>query len=137
MTFNWKRYIAYYIGSLLAMIVIVQILAIFGINLQSSGLSIIPAMVAALVEGQKYAKLHQPPLAAPWKNTFAMTGIALAFNVVITSFVLASTPYIRTALMDALYLFAGTMAVYALILMGIIRLFYGMGARSVWKAAGK
>jgi len=134
MTFNWQRYMAYYIGSLLAMIVIVQILAMVGLNLQSSGLSLIPAMIAALVEGQKYAKANAGPLTQPWKDALGMTGIAIGIILLMTAFVLASVPQIRAGLLNALPLFIGVLAAFCIILLGLTRLFYGMGARSVWKA---
>ncbi|MEM9853167.1 MAG: ABZJ_00895 family protein [Pseudomonadota bacterium] len=130
MSVNLTRYALWYAGSSL-IVLTAQILfqQAFGINLGQAFLPIIPAMIAAMVEGTNWAKENRDPMPKPWKDACAMTGLCIAITAVL---IFATT--IQTVGMgfEGIRVVALLMTIYAVFWLITNRLFLYMGARNEW-----
>ncbi|CUH86866.1 hypothetical protein PH5382_00785 [Phaeobacter sp. CECT 5382] len=83
MTINLKRYALIYVTTVVVLMLVTTLLALAGITIPASLSTLLPAMMAAMVEGQRQAGTQQQPLGwgAAWKAAIPMTvcGVAVAF----------------------------------------------------------
>ncbi|MEM6727429.1 MAG: ABZJ_00895 family protein [Pseudomonadota bacterium] len=127
---NLLRYALWFAGSSLVVLTFVLIFQqAFGITLGSAFVPIIPAMIAAMVEGSHWAKGSREPMPQPWKAAGTMTGIAVLITGVL---ILATTPSALGMGLEGLRVVAILLVVYAIFWLVTNRLFLYMGARNEW-----
>jgi len=129
---NLTRYALWFMGASLVVMTIVAILQQgFGLQLGTGFTPILPAMVAAMVEGSKWAKVTREKLRAPWLAAGAMTLVAVAITSVL---LLATTLSATQATLEGVRVVGTIMAVYAAFWFLTNRIFLSMGARNEWAA---
>ncbi|MEM6307338.1 MAG: ABZJ_00895 family protein [Pseudomonadota bacterium] len=135
MTVNLTRFALWYFGISLGMVLIfIGIEYATGIDAQNAGTSLIPAMLAAMVEGQKHAIATRDPIPKPWKQGAILAGASVGISAVLAVPLLFITPGIVDALMSYLgFVLAGLVFVY-FILWLVCRFFLTFGAKNQWKA---
>lgn len=133
------RYALTFLLTLVAGVVVVTLLRVtFGVDLASSFLPIIPAMVAATLEGNKYARSTEAPLEnrAAWKAAFVMTAIAVAFYAVLAVLLLSLSAQVQDATVAGGFM-AAVMAVYTVVWLIMNRVFLGLGVRNERKVQAR
>lgn len=84
MTINLKRYALIYVTTVVVLMLVTTLLSLAGIALPASLSTLLPAMMAAMIEGQQQAATQKQPLdwGRAWKAAIAMTvcGVAVAFG---------------------------------------------------------
>ncbi len=139
---NLKRFTLVYVATSLALIAIVSaVQAFMGFRIANGGMSIIPAIVAAMMEGQRYAGAHRalPEGADMWRFAKAAALVILGLSLVFVVLFSLIMPQIRQMMSDpvgASVLFAGSLLQAALGLV-LVRFFIGMGAKSQLTAIRK
>ncbi|MEM1100089.1 MAG: ABZJ_00895 family protein [Pseudomonadota bacterium] len=129
-TVNLLRYSLWFLGTgfVLTLFVILFQQA-FGIGLGMAFMPILPAIVAAMVEGSKYAKSTRTPIPDPWKAAGAMTGLSIALTALLI--VTTALPTMGTNAFDLTALVM-VLGIYAAFWLVSNRLFLSMGARNEW-----
>ncbi|MEM1236029.1 MAG: ABZJ_00895 family protein [Pseudomonadota bacterium] len=132
MSVNLTRYAMWFAGaSLVALTLVMAVQMVFSVQLGSAFVPIIPAMVAAMVEGSKWAKSSREKLPAPWKDAGAMTGVAIGLTALL---ILATTPAVLGMGREGIRVVILISGVYAIFWLITNRVFLGMGARNEWAA---
>ncbi|MGR3468015.1 MAG: ABZJ_00895 family protein [Shimia sp.] len=130
-----RRYAMWFTGTALAMLLLVLgVTVLLGVQLSGAALTAFPPLVAAMVEGGRYAKSTRAPLPAPWRDAFAMTGVGALIVLVLAAPMIfglfTSVPGEDAArLIPGLALMAGMVAI---VWLAINRFFLTMGARNEW-----
>ncbi len=125
------RYALWFAGtSLIVVAIVIGVQVGFGIRLGSAFVPILPAMVAAMVEGSRYAKSTRTPLKSPWMDALRLSAIALAINFFLVAATLAAAPMAAVGISGIAIL----MAVYFVFWFITNRVFLAMGARNEWAA---
>lgn len=134
----WKplRYIGVYFLFVAVMVLFSWIMASLLNTRVPTGLaSFLPPMIAAMVEGQRYAMDNggPPPKGRLWRATLGMTGIVLIINLCfLTGFLILQTELIPMFKNYTPYLLA--FGAFLLVLMWLVnRVFYGLGVRGYLK----
>lgn len=139
---NLKRFSIVYVVTALALIAIVSaVQAVLGFRIANGGMSIIPAIVAGMIEGQRYARAHRalPEGADMWRFAKAAALVILGLSLVFAVVFSLIMPDLRQMMSDpvgASVLFAGSLLQAALGLV-LVRFFVGMGAKSQLTAIRK
>ncbi|MEO0676827.1 MAG: ABZJ_00895 family protein [Pseudomonadota bacterium] len=135
MKVNLTRYALWYTGGSLVVLTFVLIFQqAFGVMLGSAFVPILPAMVAAMVEGSKWAKENSEPVPAPWKDALGMTGVAVG----VTAFLIIATSLSTMNMgLEGLRVMVLLMVVYSAFWIITNRLFLAMGARNEWASQNR
>lgn len=139
---NLRRFTIVYAASALALIAVVSTVQIFlGFRIANGGMSIIPGIVAAMIEGQRYARESRalPEAAAMWRFARAAALVILGVSLILIVGLSLIMPQLRQMMSDpmgASVLFAGSLLQAALGLV-LVRFFVGMGAKSQLTAIRK
>ena len=139
MTVNLRRYAMVYIVTLIVGAVLIAALRHFtGLDLATSSIPLLPAMFAAMYEGNKQAIEGAP---APkgkeaWIESARMTGIALGFNILLGLVVFASLMRGQLQMQPILW-FLGFLALYGALWLVTNRIFLGMGYKNATSATKK
>ncbi|OIQ28632.1 MAG: hypothetical protein BM562_12555 [Alphaproteobacteria bacterium MedPE-SWcel] len=140
---NLRRFTLVYMALMLAlMVLVVLVRAISGYDIANAGMAIIPAMGAAMVEGQKFARREErlPEPAQMWR--FARQSAVIIFGLSMVSVLLFSVtaPEIKLLLSQNYggALLLGALLFQVAVSFCLVRHFVGLGARSALSArAGK
>lgn len=137
MNVNLRRYAGIYVVTLVvAALAIWALRQIAQIDLASSFVPLIPAMVAAMVEGHKLAKegADYPKGKPAWVASAKMTGVALAFNggLGLVVFLALSGAGLQVR---SIMVFAGFLAMYCVFWMVANRIFLTQGYRNAMATA--
>jgi hypothetical protein len=139
---NIPRYIAVFLGLAIGLPILLDLIATFaGINLSSSATAIIPPMIAAMIEGQYFARRHQRT--PDRSDKLAFTKVALVFSLVCTAVLVALTYTLsadfRAYFDDPVFLrIAGIIVVAFVPIFAIVAyVFFGLGARNELKRLRK
>ena len=133
MSVNLTRYALWFAGtSLVVLTLVLGIREAFGIMVGSAVVPILPAIIAAMVEGTRYARETRETFPAPWQDAAVMTGGSVA----ITAVMILATAFtggggISTTSLEPILVL---MAVYAVFWLITNRIFLAMGARNEWAA---
>ncbi|MCO6384977.1 ABZJ_00895 family protein [Oceanicola sp. 502str15] len=137
MRINLLRYAGVYIAAAVALAALLWALEAFlGVSAPSGLSTALPPMLAALIEGQAYARTTRAPLPGgeAWAGALRMTLVVAAINAVVLLGVLLVMPELREPQL------LGIVAVVFVVLLGVVflanRFFFGMGAKSQLKALG-
>ncbi|MEX5579256.1 ABZJ_00895 family protein [Pseudophaeobacter sp. A-200-2] len=139
---NLKRFTLVYVATALGVIAVVYaVQVLLGHNIANGGMSIIPAIVAAMVEGQRYAKAERavPESAVLWRFAKAAALMILGLSLIFVVLLSLIMPPLRQMMSDpvgASVLFGGALLQAALGLV-LVRFFSGMGAKSQLTAIRK
>lgn len=84
MTINLKRYALVYVTTVVLLMLVTTLLALAGVTIPASLSTLLPAMMAAMIEGQQQASTQRLPLGwgAAWKAAIPMTVCGVAVAVV-------------------------------------------------------
>lgn len=133
---GYLRFALWFTGLTIGIPVLLNLIRSYAdLDLDSSAVSIIPMMIASMLEGTQFARAEQrhPEGKEAWAITLRLTGVALvislAFGAVMIALMPAGLPQIGLAVWAALSVGA------ALLFWGLGRLFFGMGAKNELKAA--
>ena len=131
---NAKRFALVVTGTMLALaLLVVALRVLLGVDLANGGLTMIPPMLGAMVEGQKHAKASRAPIEKPWALAVQMTGITLAINLVFGAIVFFLVPGFDVVITYP-WLITAFVCVVALVWLLVTRYFIGFGAKQTWKA---
>lgn len=132
---NYKRFALVFLGMTIGLpLLLVAIGMLTGIDLNNAGTSIIPIMIASLIEGQHFARAdaRRPTSAEAWKIALQLTGLAVILSVglAILSFL------IWPDLMGLVPLswFGIIALVVALVMFITSRVFFALGAKTQLRA---
>lgn len=139
---NLLRYLAVYVIAALAVMLALWGISLTGLQIPGSGLSVIPVFVAAMNEGQSYAKTHRtaPEKAAAWRFAFKAMLISLIPQAIVGALFYLFVPNVA----DALTYAGESNMIWGIVLLVVFvcgitvitnRLFLSIGARNVLKAA--
>ncbi|SIO33086.1 ABZJ_00895 family protein [Vannielia litorea] len=137
MQISYLRYTGVYVATMLALAALNWALATFASYSLPSGLgTILPPMLAAMLEGQFHARATRAPLAPgeAWRAAGVMTGIAAVIAGLMLVIVAAGTPeyaQLPTGLLAGI-----TLALLVATFL-VNRLFLGMGARQELRAQAR
>ncbi len=132
MTVNLKRYAMYYVAVLVAAAIIIGLLRqLASIDLATSFIPIVPAMVAAMVEGHKLSRegAEYPAGKAAWIAAAQMTGVALGFNALLGLLVFGALSGAGIQ-MSSIVIFLGFLALYCVFWLVTNRIFLTQGYRN-------
>ncbi|MEM9350669.1 MAG: ABZJ_00895 family protein [Pseudomonadota bacterium] len=130
MKINLARYALWFAGaSLLVMVLVLIVQRISGIQFPSAFAPVIPAMIAATVEGSKYAKETRESIPQPWLSAAAMTVLSILITAVLLLGALMPSMGERTIQLGS---FSTVFAIYILFWLLCNRIFLAMGARNEW-----
>lgn len=112
-----------------------------GIDLASPGLSIVPVMGAAMLQGQRFVRRsgRLPDRAEKWAFARRATAIVIALGSLLAALLLPTLPQTRAALTDPgpLSIIAGMLALFALAVFAVSAIFLMFGARGALKAQAR
>ncbi|QDC11073.1 hypothetical protein FHY55_18350 [Oceanicola sp. D3] len=135
MRVNLMRYAGVYIAAAVGLAVLIWIAdAAFGLRLPTGLSTALPPMLAALLEGQAFARAYRElaPNGEAWSIALRMTLVVAVINAVILLGMLLFTPQLADP--EAF----GIIAVVFVVLLGLVlvvnRVFFGMGVKSQLKA---
>lgn len=132
MKVNLKRYAVYYVSVLVAAAIIIGLLRqLASIDLATSFIPIVPAMVASMIEGQKLSRegADYPAGKAAWIAAAQMTGVALVFNILLGVLVFGALSGAGFQ-MNSIAIFAGFLAFYCVFWLVTNRIFLTQGYRN-------
>lgn len=137
MKFDRKRYCLNFLGCLVALFVLNLVLTALGLGYGGAAAALIPPIIAALIEGQHYARMNNAPLPRPWRTAYRMSLIATGFFAVfiIASFALSigvDRSAVKTAT-EGVTVLLTLIVLYNIATLVLSRIFYGWGAKGVWK----
>lgn len=138
----YLTYLAWFIALTIGLpLVLMAVEAVTGFDISSSAVSIIPAMIAAHLSGISFVKRFErvPEKSESWRFTFVAFGLLVVATLVLTAGFLMVFPDLQSevaGMMDpgVLAIFAAMMAVILLVLFVTTRIFFGLGARTQFKA---
>ncbi|WP_071674568.1 ABZJ_00895 family protein [Nioella nitratireducens] len=133
MIFNPRRYLLIFGGAMIVLFVLTLAgQALFGINLGSAAIPLIPAMAAAAVEGQRYAREHRedPVGMVAWQAALKMSFIALGLNILQLGLMMLVQPATYTVMMQNPLPSIGILALYFGLWVLVNRFFYRIGLRN-------
>ena len=134
MIFNILRFAGVFLATLIGIpLVLFAINRVFGVNLTSAAIAILPFMVAALFEGHKYGHQHSsaPDQSALWVAGFLMAGFGAALALPFGLLPLLFNPQRAEQLAQISPLFLLAAFVFAMIMALVIcRVFFGAGIRA-------
>jgi len=134
------RFAAVYLATMVGLMVLVVLLqAIANVDIANAGMAIIPAMVAAMVEGQSFARSEDrlPDSAEMW-------GFARRAGVIILGLTMMSTAVFSVAMPEVKFILTqpygavmllGAILFQTVISFVLVRFFLASGAKSALKAA--
>ncbi|MBT8153380.1 ABZJ_00895 family protein [Epibacterium ulvae] len=137
-----KRYALNFILTALALMVVNYALLTFAdVDIGNAGMGLIPIFLAAMLEGQRYAREHGdvPESRAMWQFSKQAAMVVVAINMVLVaalSFVLPDLRYLMTQSWGPGVLLC-VILVVGVISFLLTRQFLGMGARTTLKAEAK
>ncbi|MBS8226243.1 ABZJ_00895 family protein [Vannielia litorea] len=137
---NLFRYAGVYIAVALTLSLVTWLLAAFaGFSLPTGLSTVLPPILAALVEGQCVARATRAPLVGSeaWGTALRMTAVVAAINLVVLIGALLFSPELNNP--QALGIIGGVFVVLLVLVLLVNRVFYAMGVKSQLKAleAGK
>ncbi|MBF9030805.1 hypothetical protein HKCCE3408_10415 [Rhodobacterales bacterium HKCCE3408] len=139
MIWSPKRYALVYVGTLIALVVLSAVLtALTGINFGSAAVPLIPVFAAAMVEGQRHARIvtEMPPGGEIWRAALPMSAVALGGLVVWNAIILALNPVAMAAMRANPSVMIGVFAVYAALFIPLNRMFWATGFKSERRRTG-
>ncbi|TNJ41159.1 ABZJ_00895 family protein [Phaeobacter sp. B1627] len=133
---NLRRFTLVYLALILAMMVLVVLVqAVTGFDIANAGMAIIPAMGAAMIEGQKFARREgrQPESAQMWRFARQSVVIILGLSMVAVMLFSVTAPEIKMLLSQQYggALLLGALLFQVAVSFILVRHFVGLGARSV------
>lgn len=135
MNVNLKRYALWFIAATIGLFIVVFALDYFlAMEFPNGAAAVIPAMVAAMVEGQKYAETSRDPVPSPWKQAGALTIVGSAISIVFAIPAFIFLPELRGAFSQFPSLMIGMIVFGILITWVVNRIFLTIGAKNQWKA---
>ncbi len=135
MRISLLRYAGIYIATALGLALLTWVLASFaGVRLPTGLSTALPPMLAALLEGQAFARETREPLLndEAWSAAFRMTLVVAVINAIILGGVLLFTPELTNP--EVLTIVGVVFLVLLVVVLLVNRIFLGMGARSQLKA---
>lgn len=136
------RFAVIYLATIVGMLVIVLLVqAIARFDISNAGMAIIPAMVAALVEGQSFARAENrlPESREMWRFARRASVIVLGLTMMSAAVFSIAVPEIAYMLRQpngAAFLLVAILF-QTLVSFFLLRLFLASGAKSALKAAGR
>ncbi|MCR9126294.1 MAG: ABZJ_00895 family protein [Rhodobacteraceae bacterium] len=131
------RFCAWFIGLSIGLPLLFEALRSFaGLDLASSGASILPMMIASMQEGSAFARTERrrPGNAEAWRFAVSLTALGAGLTVVTAT---ASVLLVPSAMALAAGMSVGAVAMIAgvviVLYLGLARIFFGLGARSRMK----
>ena len=145
---NYLRYIGIFLGTALVLAIAIWALrALAGVNLASSGIGIIPPLIAAMVAGQVYARDtgRVPDSAEAWRFAVVATlisiGLAAGLAVIAGLLLPVQVAALRAEVMPAVGTMVSIAAGFLGFLVGVTvlvnRFFLTFGARNMLKGQKK
>ncbi|MEO0485429.1 MAG: ABZJ_00895 family protein [Pseudomonadota bacterium] len=132
---NLTRFAMWFAGATIVFgLVIVGTFYAFGQAYGGAVLPVIPAMVAAMVEGTKWAKERPDPIPHPWLDAGAMACVALFVTVFMIFTAVLTIPGASAGGISA---FAILAPLYLLIWLICGRIFLGLGVRNERAVQGR
>ena len=115
------------------------ILSALGIGYGGAYAALIPPIIAALIEGQKFARRNPAPLPGPWRQAFYMmligTGFFIVFMIASFVFSIGVDPETATTPSQTASVIVTLTIVYAVVNWVLSRIFYAWGAKGIWRDA--
>ena len=141
MTYKIKilRYLLVFVGLTIGIPVLFAVLkSLFGLDLGSGGASIIPVMIAAMVEGQGFAKIEKrrPENKEAWNISLRLAGLGLIPTFIISAIFFAATPSLHVYATNLLFTI-GLIAIVGAVFVLLSRIFFSLGAKGVVRASEK
>ncbi|MGH1457592.1 MAG: ABZJ_00895 family protein [Paracoccaceae bacterium] len=136
---NYVRFLGILVLVKLAIVAIFYALTFVGVELKTTSTFVVAPMVAAMIEGQMYAKANgvKPAGALCWRFAILSAILAIFVEVLITAALFALIPQVGQAVgsMPIVYMIAGGMlAFYFAAFIISHRFFFPMGARNYLNA---
>ncbi|KUP94138.1 ABZJ_00895 family protein [Tritonibacter horizontis] len=136
---NLRRFSLVYLATMLGlMMIVVLVQAVGNFNVANAGMAIIPAMVAGLVEGQRFAGVEKrlPESSQIWRFACRAAVIILGLTMISVSIFSVAAPQIKLMLshtQGALLLLAAILFQTAVSFL-LVRYFVALGAKSALRA---
>jgi hypothetical protein len=136
---GYLRFAVWFVGLTVGLpIAIWGIAALTGLDLDSTAVAIIPMMIAAMVEGQRFARAEnrRPQGREAWRIALHLAGVGLLISVVMGAAVLVFVEPAVIAMIGP-----GGLVVSVVLLAALFwvlgRLFLGLGARGYLKGSAR
>ncbi len=139
---NLKRYALNFIATSVALFAVnFALLTFANVDIANAGMGLIPIFLAAMLEGQRYAREHgdAPESSAMWQFSKQAAMVVVALNMVFiagASFVVPEIQFLMTQSWGPGVLLC-IVLVIGLLSFLLTRQFLGMGARTTLKAEAK
>lgn len=141
MIFRPKNYLFVLVGASLLIALIAYLVERYaGHDIQSAGSSFVPMLVAAMLEGQHYAKSagSAPAKSEMWRGACQMTGIAMLMSIVWGGLIAGMSPDFRILMGDLPILYwVGAIIIGALVSLLFNRLGFGLGIKNELKVQAR
>ncbi len=135
MIVNLKRFGFVFVATAVGLMVLTILVdLLFGFDIQNAGMSLIPMMIASMLEGQKYAQTSREPIDAPWKHAVMMAAIGTLLNILILAVMAAIFPDIRDLFANLFGIVSAVIVVVFVLFILVGRFFLTFGAKQIWKA---
>lgn len=136
---NYIRYLGLLVAIKIALIVIFYLLTFAGVNLKTTSTFVVAPMLAAMIEGQYFARANgvKPSGALCWRFAVLAAVLAVFVEALLAGALFALIPEIGQAVgaMPVAYLFSGgLLAIYFGAYFLAHRFFFPMGARNALNA---
>jgi len=132
---NIRRYTLVFLGVSVGLwILSLLVMQIFKFDIANGGMVILPPMVAAMIEGHKFAGQngHLPEKSDMWKFARIATLVVLALTMIFTVVMTFVVPELRSLMAQRMGggILMAAVLVQALVAFLVTRFFLGLGAKS-------
>lgn len=135
---NYNRFTLVFLGMTIGMPILLMLVnALTGLELQNAGSTIIPMMIAAMVEGQGFARTdaRRPTNGEAWMISFRLTAVALILSFVLAIVVKLLWPEIIASVPSGWWVIVSV--AIAVIFVLVARIFLALGAKTALRAIEK
>ncbi|WP_152615660.1 ABZJ_00895 family protein [Leisingera sp. ANG-M1] len=131
MQVNLIRYGLIWMAASVGMMLLGLLLAQFGVGMPAGLATVLPPMVAAVMEGMRIAQATREPLAgkAAWRNAAAMTGVVAVLTIVQLPLYWNNPVIVEARQTIPLVFLAGIFVLLLAVILMVNRLFLGHGIK--------
>ncbi|MDT8327632.1 MAG: ABZJ_00895 family protein [Roseovarius sp.] len=140
MSVNLLRYAGTYTATILGIMVLAYVLDAFvGVPFPKGVGTVLPTLVASMLEGQFYARKHGAVLSKgdAWRAAFAMTAVVAVLNIALMAALMLMPGVAEMLGSLSIALWVGILVFLLGIVLLVNRFFLGFGARNELKAAAR
>lgn len=138
MPISLPRYAAIYILAMAALFILSIVLEqLAGIPIPSGLSTVIPPMMAAMIEGQRVAKAERRTFESDgkWRAAFKMTGVAIVINTIVAGLLMAFTDIGQAFAAAGANIVVSVAAFLIVLTLLVNRMFLATGIKQIERAA--